>query len=164
MIEPQRMNLMQITPEAYRQMLELERTIAGHLDPKLYRLIKLRASQINGCAFCIAMHTDEALRGGESPERLTLLDAWAESSLYSDKERSALAWVEDITLIAERRASQPVFESLKAHFSDEEAGWLTMAAVQINGWNRLAIASRSQYSKPTAPACGVSAQSANENV
>jgi AhpD family alkylhydroperoxidase len=164
MTEPQRMNLAKLIPEAYRHILELERTVTGHVEPKLYRLIKLRASQVNGCAFCIAMHTDEALRAGEATERLTLLDAWEESSLYSDKERSALAWVEDITLIAEHRAPGHTFENLRAHFSDEEVGWLTMAAVQINCWNRLQIASRSQYTKPSGPLRDSHKQHAEETV
>jgi alkylhydroperoxidase family enzyme len=91
------------------------------------------------------MHTDEALRDGEPTERLTLLDAWEESSLYSDKERAALAWVEEVTLIADSGASKESFDLLKAHFSEEEIGWLTVAATMINAWNRLAISSRAQY-------------------
>ena len=145
--EPLRMDLTKIAPDAYRHFLQLEEVIGRHVDRKLLHLIKLRASQINGCAFCIAMHTDEALRDGESTERLTLLDAWEESSLYSEKERAALAWAEDVTLIAESGASKESFEALKAHFSEEEIGWLTFAIVQINGWNRIAISSRAQYNR-----------------
>lgn len=98
----------------------------------IYHLIKLRASQINGCAFCIGMHTNEALRDGEKPERRTLLDAWHESSAFSDKERAALEWVEDLTLIADTHAPRESFDQLKAHFSDEEIAWLTLAATMIN--------------------------------
>jgi len=145
--EPLRMDLTKIAPDAYRHFLQLEKVIGRHVDRKLLHLIKLRASQINGCAFCIAMHTDEALRDGESTERLTLLDAWEESSLYSEKERAALAWAEDVTLIAESGASKESFEALKAHFSEKEIGWLTFAIVQINGWNRIAISSRAQYNR-----------------
>jgi AhpD family alkylhydroperoxidase len=147
MVETLRMDMTKLAPDAYRLMLQLEQTIAGHLDRKLLHLLKLRASQINGCAFCIAMHTDEALRDGESPERLTLLDAWDESSLYSDKERAALEWVEDLTLIADTRAPSESFDRLKAHFSDEEIAYLTLAGMMINSWNRVAIASRAQYDR-----------------
>ena len=145
--EPLRMDLTKIAPDAYRHFLQLEEVIGGHVDRKLLHLIKLRASQINGCAFCIGMHTDEALRDGESTERLTLLDAWEESSLYSEKERAAFAWAEEVTLIAESGASKETFEALKAHFSEDEIGWLTFAIVQINGWNRIAISSRAQYDR-----------------
>jgi alkylhydroperoxidase family enzyme len=93
------------------------------------------------------MHTDEALRDGEPTERLTLLDAWKESTLYSEKERAALGWVEEVTLIADGGASKESFEALKGHFSEEEIGWLTMAAVMINAWNRIAISSRAQYDR-----------------
>jgi len=148
--EPLRMDLTKIAPDAYRHFLQLEDVIGGHVDRKLLHLIKLRSSQINGCAFCIAMHTDEALRDGESTERLTLLDAWEESSLYSEKERAALAWAEEVTLIADSGASKESFEALKPHFSEEEIGWLTFAIVQINGWNRIAISSRAQYNRKQA--------------
>jgi AhpD family alkylhydroperoxidase len=107
----------------------------------------VRASQINGCTFCIGMHSDEALRDGEKPERLLLLDAWHESSAFSDKERAVLEWVEEITLIAESHASQEAFDGLKRFFSEEEIGWLTLAAAMINTWNRIAISSRAQYDR-----------------
>ena len=147
MVEAQRMNIIETAPDAYRHLVALEQTIASKLDRKLYHLIKLRASQINGCAFCIGMHTDEALRDGESPERLTLLDAWQESSLYDEKERAAFEWVEQITLIAESGADRESYEQLKAHFSAEEIMYLTLAATVINSWNRIAIASRGQYDR-----------------
>lgn len=147
MVETPRMDIRQLAPEAYRHLLQLEQTIAGKVDRGIYHLIKLRASQINGCAFCIGMHTDEALRDGESTERLTMLDAWEESSLYSDKERAALEWVEDLTLIADTRAPRESFDKLKAHFSEEEIAWLTLAATMINAWNRIAISSRGEYDR-----------------
>ena len=146
--EPLRMDLSKIAPEAYRHFLQLEGLVGQHVDRKLLHLLKLRASQINGCAYCIGMHTDEALRDGEPTERLTMLDAWEESSLYSDKERAALAWVEEVTLIADSGASKEGFDALKAHFSEEEIGWLTLAATMINAWNRMAISSRAQYVSP----------------
>ena len=145
--EPLRMDLSKIAPDAYRHFLQLEGLIMQHVDRKLLHLLKLRASQINGCAYCIAMHTDEALRDGEPTERLMLLDAWEESTLYSEKERAALAWVEEVTLIADSGASKESFEALKPHFSEDEIAWLTLAAVQINAWNRIAISSRAQYDR-----------------
>ena len=146
--EPLRMDLSKIAPEAYRHFLQLEGLVGQHVDRKLLHLLKLRASQINGCAYCIGMHTDEALRDGEPTERLTMLDAWEESSLYSDRERAALAWVEEVTLIADSGASRDGFDALKAHFSEDEIGWLTLAATMINAWNRMAISSRAQYVSP----------------
>jgi len=147
MVEPPRLNMADMSPEAYRHLLQIEGLIGRQIDPTLHHLVKLRASQINGCAFCLAMHTDQALQHGETPERMTSLSAWEESPLYSDKERAALAWVEELTLIAESGASREAFDGLKAHFSDEEIGWLILAAVQINSWNRLAIATRAQYDR-----------------
>ncbi|HWC55483.1 MAG TPA: carboxymuconolactone decarboxylase family protein [Sphingomicrobium sp.] len=144
-VEPLRMDLSKLAGDAYRHFLQLEGLVAQHVDRKLLHLIKLRASQINGCAYCLGMHTSEALRDGEPTERLTLLDAWEESSLYSDKERAVLAWVEEVTLIADSGASKESFDLLKAHFSEEEIGWLTVAVTMINAWNRLAISSRAQY-------------------
>ena len=137
--EPLRMDLSKIAPDAYRHFLQLEGLIGQHVDRKLLHLLKLRASQINGCAYCIAMHTDEALRDGEPTERLTMLDAWEESTLYSEKERAALSWIEEVTLIADSGASKESFEALKAHFDEQEIGWLTLAVVMINAWNRIGV-------------------------
>lgn len=145
--EPLRMDLSKIAPDVYRHFLQLEGLVAQHIESRLLHLLKLRASQINGCAYCIGMHTDEALRDGEPTERLTLLDAWKESSLYSEKERAALEWIEEVTLIAESGASKESFDALKAHFSEAEIGWLTLAGVLINSWNRIAISSRAQYDR-----------------
>ena len=147
MVEAPRMDITKLAPEAYRHLIALEQTIAGKIEPKLYHLIKLRASQINGCAFCIAMHTDEALRDGDTIERLVLLDAWEESSLYTEKERAALEWVEDLTLIADTHAPRESFDGLKDHFSEEEVAYLTLAATMSNSWNRIAISSRGQYDR-----------------
>jgi AhpD family alkylhydroperoxidase len=146
-----RMNVATAAPEVYRHLLQLEGLVAGKLEPRLLHLLKLRASQINGCAYCIAMHTEEALRDGDTTERLTLLDAWPESSLYNDKERAALQWVEEVTLIARAHASDEAFAELKAQFSDDEIVWLTTAATLINAWNRIAIASRMEYRAPHRP-------------
>ena len=147
MLEPPRFTLTDLNPEAYRHLTQMDALIARNVEPMLYHLIKLRASQINGCAFCLQMHTAEALRHGEPPERLTALDAWEESPLYTDKERAALRWTEELTLIADTGASSEAYEELKTYFSAEEIGWLILAAVQINAWNRIAISSRSQYDR-----------------
>jgi AhpD family alkylhydroperoxidase len=145
MLEPPRFDLTQLNPEAYRHLTQMEALIARHVEPMLYHLIKLRASQINGCAFCLNMHTDQALHHGETPQRITALDAWEESPLFTDKERAALAWTEELTLIADSGAGKESFDALKAQFNDEEIGWLILAAAQINTWNRLAISTRAQY-------------------
>jgi AhpD family alkylhydroperoxidase len=145
MIEPTRFDLTQMNPEAYRHLSQLEGLIARHVDPTLYHLIKLRASQINGCAFCLPMHTAEALMHHETPERMVALDGWHESPLYTEKERAVLAWTDELTLIADSGASKEAFDALKEHFSEEEIGWLVLAAVQINSWNRIAISSRARY-------------------
>jgi AhpD family alkylhydroperoxidase len=147
MVESLRMDITKLAPDAYRHLLALEQTIASKLDRKLYHLLKVRASQINGCAFCIGMHTDEALRDGENMERLFLLDAWQESSLYSEKERAALQWMEDLTLIADTHASKEAFDGLRRFFSEEEIAYLTLLGAAINAWNRIAIASRGQYDR-----------------
>ncbi|URD61834.1 carboxymuconolactone decarboxylase family protein [Sphingomonas sp. KRR8] len=139
------MDLSRIAPDAYRKLAQLESIIAPHIEPKLLHLLKLRASQINGCAYCIAMHTHEALQDGESPIRLTSLDAWEESDRFEERERVLLRWVDEVTLIATTRASAGAFADLKSHFDESEIGWLTMAIVTINSWNRVAIASRAQY-------------------
>ena len=125
MVETPRMDITKLAPEAYKHLLQLEQAVAGELDRKLYHLIKLRASQINGCAFCIGMHSDEALRDGDTTERLLLLDAWRESSAFSEKERAALDWIEELTLIADSHASKEAFDGLKRFFSDEEIVSLT---------------------------------------
>jgi len=147
MVEPTRIPITSLPGDYYRHLLQMESLIVQHLDLGLYHLIKLRASQINGCAFCLAMHTDEALKHGETPERIVSLDAWEESPVYSDKERAALAWTEELTLIADSGASPESFEALKPHFTEQEIPWLIFAAVQINAWNRIAISTRAQYDR-----------------
>lgn len=147
MVEPLRVDITKLAPEAYKHLVQLEHAVAAKVDRKLYHLIKLRASQINGCAFCIGMHSDEALRDGDTPERLFLLDAWHESSVFSEKERAALKWAEEVTLIADSHASKEAFDGLKRFFSEEEIANLTLAAALINTWNRIAIPSRAQYDR-----------------
>ena len=112
------------------------------LEESLMELVKIRASQINGCAFCLHMHTREARARGESEERLYLLDAWRESPLYSERERAALAWTEALTLVAETHAPDHVYQALQAQFTEEEQVKLTLLIVAINGWNRVQVGFR----------------------
>jgi AhpD family alkylhydroperoxidase len=109
------------------------------LEKNLLELVKIRASQINGCANCLNMHTFDARKEGESEQRLHLLAAWEEAPCYTDRERAALAWTEHLTEIATKRAPDAVYAALDAQFSKEEQAKLTMAIIVINGWNRLAV-------------------------
>jgi AhpD family alkylhydroperoxidase len=139
-----RLNPYQAAPETVKAMMALEdHLVKSGIEISLYHLVKTRASQINGCAYCIHMHTRDARAHGETEERLYLLDAWRESPLYSDRERAALAWTESLTLIAETRAPDDVFDEVKKHFSDDEIVKLTVLIGAINTWNRLAISLRS---------------------
>ncbi len=128
---------------AMRAMLGLSsyQTHSG-LEPSLLELVKLRASQINGCAYCLDMHTKDARARGESEQRIYLLDAWRESPFYSERERAALAWTEAVTLVAESRVPDAVYEEVRRQFGDDELLALTMAVVTINAWNRLNVALR----------------------
>ena len=112
------------------------------LEPSLLELVKLRASQINGCAYCLDMHTKDARAHGESEQRLYLLDAWRESPFYSQRERAALAWTEAVTLVAESRVPDAVYEEVRQQFSDDELLALTMSVITINAYNRLNVAMR----------------------
>lgn len=135
-----RINLSKVAPEAYTAMLGLEKYLAqSGLDPILYELIKTRASQINGCAFCINMHTRDALKHGETAQRLFLLDAWRETELYTPKERAVLALTEAVTLIADNHISNEAYNEAAAHLTEKELAAVIMAIVAINGWNRIAI-------------------------
>ena len=148
-----RLNYLQIAPETMKLAIALETHIAkSGLETSLFHLVKTRASQINGCAFCIHMHTKDARAHGETEERLYLLDAWRESPLYSDRERAALAWTEALTLISETHAPDDLYEEVRKHFSEQETVTLTMLIGMINLWNRLAISMRSVHpvSKPKA--------------
>ena len=115
------------------------------LEKSLMELVKIRASQINGCAFCLHMHTADARKHGESEERLYLLDAWRESPLYSERERTALAWTEALTLVSESHAPDDVYEALRAQFTEEEQVTLTLLIVAINGWNRIQVGFRAVH-------------------
>lgn len=141
-MEP-RLDPYKVSPKLSQAMLDLNAKVeASGLEHSLIELVKIRASQINGCAFCLHMHTRDARKLGETEERLYLLDAWQESPLYTERERAALAWTEALTLIAQTRAPDEVYARLKAQFSEEDQVKLTMLIVTINAWNRLAIGFR----------------------
>jgi len=134
---------MALSPETIKPLTALHASVdAGGLERSLIDLIRVRASQINGCAFCINSHTREARAHGESEQRLYLLDAWREAPHFRERERAALAWTEAVTLIADTHAPDPDFALVKAQFSDEEIVRLTMAIADINAWNRFGIAFR----------------------
>jgi AhpD family alkylhydroperoxidase len=138
-----RMNIPKAAPAAYKAMAALSQIVEqSGLEHSLLELVKMRASQINGCAYCLAMHSADARKAGESEARLYLLNAWRETAVYSERERAALAWTEALTLITEGHAPDAVYEEVRRQFSDEELANLTMAIVTINGWNRIAISSR----------------------
>lgn len=112
------------------------------LEPALRELIKTRASQLNGCAYCLDMHTKDARAHGETEQRLYALSAWRETPFFTDRERAALEWTEHLTLIASKGVSDELYARVREHFSEEEIVHLTLAVVEINGWNRLAITAR----------------------
>jgi AhpD family alkylhydroperoxidase len=138
------MNFFQAAPDTIKALSALETQIqASGLEQSLIELVKTRASQINGCAFCINMHTQDARKHGETEQRLYLLNAWREAPFYSERERAALAWTEAVTLISETHAPDEVYEQVRGEFSETETVSLTMLIATINAWNRLAIAFRS---------------------
>ncbi|MBK5215013.1 MAG: carboxymuconolactone decarboxylase family protein [Flavobacteriaceae bacterium] len=140
-----RLDYYETDPKSINGMLELEKYIAGSgLERSLYELVKLRASQINGCAYCIDMHSKDARKAGETEQRLYALSAWRETSFYSERECAALAWTEAMTLISENDMSDSLYTSVAEHFSEKEHLVLTMAIIAINGWNRLAIGFRKE--------------------
>jgi AhpD family alkylhydroperoxidase len=138
-----RMDYMKTAPDGYKAMSALESYVRQcGLEHSLLELVKTRASQINGCAFCLDMHTKDARAAGETEQRLYTLSAWRETPFFSDRERAALAWTEAVTRVADTHVPDDVFELVSKHFSEKELADLTLAIVTINGWNRLAIAFR----------------------
>ena len=141
-----RLNPFSAAPAPMKSWLEFsQRVLQNGLEESLMELVKIRASQINGCAFCLDMHTAEARKRGETEQRLYLLDAWRDSPLYSERERAALAWTEALTLLPETRAPDDVYGALKAQFSEEEQVTLTLLIVAINGWNRIQVGFRAVH-------------------
>jgi AhpD family alkylhydroperoxidase len=141
-----RLNPYQAAPDLMKALAAFGSEVEGSgLEPALIELVKTRASQINGCAYCIHMHTRDARAHGESEERLYLLDAWQESPLYSERERAALAWTEAVTLVAQTHVPDAVFEEARRHLSEAELVKLTLVVATINAWNRVAMSFRSVH-------------------
>jgi len=139
-----RLDYSKASPEAYKAMLHMEGVVRrSGIDPKLLELMKIRASQLNGCAYCIDMHTKDARLNGEIEQRIYALDAWRETPFYTDKERAALAWTEAITNIQIGHAPDTVYGELRKNFSEEEIVNITLAITTINAWNRIALGFRS---------------------
>lgn len=138
-----RLDYSKVLPAAAAAMAGLEQVVhASTLEPELLELVKVRASQINGCGYCLDMHTKDAAVLGMEPQRLHLVAAWREAPIYSDRERAALLWCEALTLLPGSGAPDPAYQAVAASFSPEEVVSLTLAIVAINGWNRLAVGFR----------------------
>jgi AhpD family alkylhydroperoxidase len=145
-----RLNPYHAAPEIMKAQIALEEAVQGSgLDPGLMELVRTRVSQINGCAFCLHMHTRDARKRGETEERLYLLDAWRESSLYTDQERAAPAWAEALTLISQTHAPDAVYEEARGQFDESMLVKLTLLITTINAWNRIAIGFRMQHPAKT---------------
>ena len=141
-----RLNPFTTAPDAIKPLRDLEKYIKScGLELSLIELVKMRASQINGCAFCLDMHSKDARKNGETEQRLYLLNAWRESPLYTDRERAALHWTEALTLVAQTQAPDDAYAQMKAHFSEVEEVKLTLLIGTINIWNRIAIGFRSVH-------------------
>jgi AhpD family alkylhydroperoxidase len=138
-----RLDFYKANPHAIKAMLALEERIGkSSLEKSLAELVRLRASQINGCAFCVDMHTTDARKAGETDRRLATVVVWRESPFFTDRERAALEWTESLTLVSQEHVPDAVWEAVKPHFSDEEIVDLTLLVSAINGWNRFAIGFR----------------------
>jgi AhpD family alkylhydroperoxidase len=137
-----------LAPEAVSRMMAINSYLADSaIEPGLRHLIWLRVSQINGCAYCVDLHTNEALRDGESLQRLNCLVTWTETPLFSERERSALAWAEALTKVAQTHAPDDVYQAVSTHFQDKELIDLTLMIASMNAWNRMAIGFGRQPSK-----------------
>jgi AhpD family alkylhydroperoxidase len=141
-MEP-RINLYTVAPEAIQALLGVENYIhSTNLENNLLELVHTRASQINGCAYCLDMHTKDARSRGETEQRLYALSAWRETPFFTDRERAALAWTETVTLVSEKHVPDEIYNEVKAHFTEKELVDLTLAVISINSFNRLAISMR----------------------
>jgi AhpD family alkylhydroperoxidase len=125
-----------------RAMLNLSAEVEAKLDRPLFELVKIRASQINGCAYCIDMHTKDARRAGETEQRIYALNAWRETPFFSDRERAALEWTEHVTRVADAHVPDELYKRVSAQFDEAELVALTMGVIVINSWNRLSISFR----------------------
>lgn len=138
-----RMNFLHAAPDVVRSMIDVNASIhKSGLDTRLAELVKLRVSQINGCAFCIHTHVLDAIKAGEADMRLHLLDGWRHSPLFSDRERAALNWAESLTRVIATQAPDADYDLLRTHFSEKEAAYLTALVATMNFWNRVQIAFR----------------------
>ncbi|MGH8780073.1 carboxymuconolactone decarboxylase family protein [Paraburkholderia sp.] len=138
-----RLDYYKASPDVTKAMLALgERVGRSSIEKPLAELVRLRASQLNGCAFCVDMHATDARKGGETERRLTAVVVWRETPFFTDRERAALEWTEAVTLIAQTHVPDDVWEAVKPHFSDQEIADLTLLIVAINGWNRIAVSFR----------------------
>jgi AhpD family alkylhydroperoxidase len=143
-----RFDYMKVAPGAYKPMMALEEYIhTCGLEESLVHLVKLRASQLNGCAYCIDMHWKDSRALGEGEQRLYSLDAWRECPYYTERERAALAWTEAVTLISQGHVPDEVYEEVRPHFSEKELADLTLTVATINAWNRLVISARVEPGK-----------------
>ena len=151
-----RINYYNKYPRAIQAMMGLQNYVNDSgLEHSLLELVKMRASQINGCAYCLDMHSKDARAAGETEQRLYLLDAWREAPLYSDRERAALEWTEAVTKVHETHVPDEVYAAVREHFTEEELVNLTFAVIAINSWNRIAISFRAEagsYKPPRAKA------------
>jgi AhpD family alkylhydroperoxidase len=138
-----RIDFTHVSPLSLKPLFSLGALVeASGLEHSLLELVKMRSSQLNGCAYCLDMHSKDARAAGETEQRLYLLDAWRETSLYSERERAALAWTEAVTLVADSHVPDDVYDEVSNHFTEDELVALTLAIVAVNGWNRLNIAFR----------------------
>ncbi|MEO5500930.1 MAG: carboxymuconolactone decarboxylase family protein [Ginsengibacter sp.] len=139
----QRLNYSKVSPDALRAMMELEKNVmASTIERPLYELLKIRASQINHCAYCLDMHTKDARKAGETEQRIYALSAWRETPFFTERERAALTWTEAVTVISQNDIPDSLYDSVHKQFNEKEMVDLTMAIIAINGWNRLAISFR----------------------
>ncbi|MGX1742300.1 carboxymuconolactone decarboxylase family protein [Bosea sp. NPDC055353] len=142
----QRLNAFQVAPEAYKAMLVLQDYVnKSALEHGLMELVKIRASQINRCAYCLHMHVLDARKAGESEARINLLNAWEESELYTPRERAALRWTEELTRASERSPSDAAYEELREHFNEKDSVDLSFAIGAINTWNRVNVGFRTRH-------------------
>jgi AhpD family alkylhydroperoxidase len=141
----ERMRYPQASAGAYRAMAAMQAHVdASGIEHSLLELVKLRASYMNGCAYCVDMHTKDARAGGETEQRLYAIPVWRETPFFTPRERAALAWTEAVTDVAGSRVSEMVYREARAHFDEAELVELTLAVIAINGWNRLAVAFRTE--------------------
>ncbi len=148
----QRLDYKLVSPEAFKAMLSTERQVhESGLEDSLLELVKTRTSQINGCAWCLDMHTKDARARGETEQRLYLLSSWREAPCYSERERAALAWTEAITQIATQGVSDELYTEARRHFDEKALVDLTLAVIAINGWNRMNVAFRTPVGRYVSP-------------